>query len=171
LLAIPKDHSPAIDSEGSNALINQDYLPVFFLCQTYEGIAIFPSRTIAIPENSFIFMPIINWISILHHDGTNYEELLAVAKERMDVVKNLQITIDETTIKEGLDRYRAISPFFDVALPKDNIVGLPQGVRRAVSDGYWIFLEPKSKLVDITTLSSCSSGATKIGVSYSISLT
>jgi hypothetical protein len=170
LLSVPKDHNPAFDSDGSNAGINQHYLPVFFLCQTYEGVAIFPNRTIAIPENSLIFMPIINWISILHHDGNNDEELHAVAKERMDVARNFQITIGEMTVKEGLDLHRALSPFFDIALPNDNIIGLPPGVRRAISDGYWVFLEPKSKEVNITTFSSCSSGATKIGVSYSISL-
>ena len=64
---------PLLIRTGSNAGINQHYLPVFFLCQTYEGVAMFPNRTIAIPENSLIFMPIINWISILHHDGNNDE--------------------------------------------------------------------------------------------------
>ncbi|MGC1134822.1 MAG: hypothetical protein WA941_18485 [Nitrososphaeraceae archaeon] len=170
LFSVPKDHNPAFDSDGSNAWINQHYLPVFFLCQTYEEAGIFPNRTIHIPKNSLILIPIINWISILHHDGDNDKELLERAKERMDVVKNLQIAIGETTVREGLDRHRALSPFFDVTLPNDNILGLPPGVRRAISDGYWIFLEPQSKEINITSFGSCSSGATKIGVSYSISL-
>lgn len=170
LLSVPKNRNPAFDSDGSNAGINQHYLPVFFLCQTYEEAGIFPNRTIMIPKNSLILMPIINWISILHHDGDSDEEMLAIAKERMDVVKNLRITIAETTIREGLDRHRALSPFFDVTLPKDNIIGLPPGVRRAISDGYWIFLEPKSREINITSFGSCSSGTTIIGASYSISL-
>ncbi|MGH9953683.1 MAG: hypothetical protein ACRD5J_18865 [Nitrososphaeraceae archaeon] len=170
LLSIPKSNNPAFDSVGSNANINQDYKPVFFLCQTYEGLNIIPNRTVTIPAGyNLIFIPIINWISILHHDGETDEDLLAIAKERMDVVSNLKFSINQLTTEDGLENFRVVSPFFEVVLPEDNIIGLPSGVRRAISDGYWIFVEPKvrEELV-LTTFGSCSAGVTRIGVIYKI---
>lgn len=76
------------------------------------------------------------------------------------------------TIDDGLENFRVLSPFFEVVLPEDNIIGLPSGVRRAISDGYWVFIEPKDReeLV-IATFGSCSAGVTRIGVAYEIRIT
>jgi hypothetical protein len=170
LLSIPKCNNPAYDSVGSEAYINQDHKPVFFLCQTYEAMDIIPSRTVTLPEGyNLIFIPIINWISILHHDGDTDEDLLAIAKERMDVISSLKLAMNQSTIDDGLENFRVMSPFFEVVLPEDNIIGLQPGVRRAVSDGYWVFVDPRDtdKLV-ITTFGSCSAGVTRIGVTYKI---
>src|SRR5262245_13185084 len=86
LLSIPMEYNPAFDSSGANSNINQTSLPVFFLCQTYEKANALPDRTVIIPKNYSIFMPIINWISIIHHDGSTDQELLTVAKEKMNEV-------------------------------------------------------------------------------------
>jgi hypothetical protein len=51
-----------------------------------------------IPRETSVLMPIINWISILHEDRENVQDLLRVAKERVDVVKDLRINISETTL-------------------------------------------------------------------------
>jgi hypothetical protein len=171
LLSIPKSKNPALDSTGANAHINQIYPNVFFLCQTYqEGVPSIPNRTVTVPAGRSIFMPIINWISIMHNDGETDQELIQIANKRMDVVANLQITINELTLKDGLKEYRAQSAFFDIALPEDNIVALPPGLTRAVSDGYWLFLKPLEDNIKITSFGSCSSGLTKIGVSYNLSI-
>jgi hypothetical protein len=168
LLSIPKEHNPAFDLDGSNANINQNYSPVFFLCQTYEKTNVLPHRTVTVPINHSIFIPIINWISIRHHDGKTDQELLGIAKEKMNVVANLQITLNGISIKKELKVYRALSPFFNVELPEDNIIGLSSGVRRAISDGFWLFLEPRYRKLEIASFGSCSSGLTKIGVMYNI---
>jgi len=170
LLSIPKSNNPAFDSTGTYANVNQNDPNVFFLCQTIESVASVPNRTITLPANRSIFMPIINWISTLHKDGETDREMIAIAKERMDVVANLEVTINGTTIKEGLEKYRARSPFFDIILPEDNIVEVPAGPTRCVSDGYWIFLEPLKKDTKLSSFSSCSSGVTKIRVSYDLNI-
>ncbi|MGB8035735.1 MAG: hypothetical protein WCF03_18120 [Nitrososphaeraceae archaeon] len=170
LLSIPKSNNPAFDSTGNYANVNQNDPNVFFLCQTIESVASVPNRTITLPANRSIFMPIINWISTLHKDGETDREMIAIAKERMDVVANLEVTINGTTIKEGLEKYRARSPFFDIILPEDNIVEVPAGPTRCVSDGYWIFLEPLKKGTKLSSFSSCSSGVTKIRVSYDLNI-
>jgi hypothetical protein len=169
LLSIPKSKNPAFDFTGANANINQNYHNVFFLCQTYERAASVPNRTVTVPSGRSIFIPIINWVSILHIDGETDQELIDIANKKMDVVANLQIAINRFTIKKGLEEYRARSPIFEIVLPENNIVASPPGLTRAVSDGYWLFLEPLESNTNITSFGSCSSGATKIGVSYNLS--
>ena len=168
LLSIPKSNNPAFDYTGANANINQNCSEVFFLCQTYEDVLFMPNRTVIVPAGRYLFMPIINWISILHNDGETDEELIAIAKERMDIVANLTITINGITIKEGLEKYRAQSPFFDILLPADNIIELLPGPTRGISDGYWLFLKPLEKSAQLSSFGSCSSGVIKIGVNYNL---
>src|ERR1044072_6268792 len=111
LFSIPRSKNPAFDPDGSNSNINQNNRNVFFLCQTYqERIYSIPNRTVTIPTQRSIFMPIINWVSVLHVDGETDNELAKVAKQRMDIVSNLEITINGRTIRDGLEGYRAQSP-------------------------------------------------------------
>ena len=43
-----------------------------------------PNRTVNVPEGRSIFLPIINWISILHIDGETDHQLIEIATKRMD---------------------------------------------------------------------------------------
>jgi hypothetical protein len=173
LLSVPRLKSPAFDSNGDNANVNQYDPNVFFLCQTIDRIKegrTTQNRTITLKTGRSIFIPLINWISVLHVDGQTDEELVSVAKKRMDVISELEVTIDGITIKEGLERYRVRSPFFDIVVPEDNIFELSSGFRHFVSDGYWIFLKPLEKDTKLTTFGSCSSGINKFGINYDITL-
>lgn len=173
LLSVPRSESPAVDASGNNASVNQVDLNVFFLCQTVESIQegrVAQDRTIFMRAGISVFMPIINWISILNVDGQTDEELASVAKKRMDVVSELEVTIDGVPIREGLERYRTRSPFFDMMVPEDNIFQLSSGFRRFVADGYWIFLEPIENDIKLTTYGSCSSGVNKFGMNYHITI-
>jgi hypothetical protein len=170
LLSIPKCSSPAFDTTGKNANTNQKDPNVFFLCQTYENADAIPSRSIYVPKNKAIFIPIINWISLLHHDGESDEELLYRATQSMNVVGQMEISINGFTLKKQLEKFRVLSPFFDVDLPEANIVGLSPGIRRAVSDGFWAFIKPLQTGGSLRSFGSCSSGVTRIGVNYEISL-
>ena len=170
LLSIPKQSSPAFDTSGKNANINQKYPDVFFLCQTYEGAKSIPNRSMCLPKNKSIFMPIINWISIIHHDGETEKELLDKATQSMNIIGEMMISMNGVTLKNDLHNFRVLSPFFDIELPEDNIVGLSPGKRLAVSDGYWVFLRPLTAGGHLNSFGSCSSGATKIGAHYEITL-
>ena len=169
LLSIPKSRSPAFDLTGANARVNQDNAQVFFLCQTYEeGAPLIPHRNVTVPTGTAIFMPIINWISILHHDGESEQELVEIAAKRMDVVANLQFTVNDFPVKKRLEEYRVRSDCFDIMLPKDNILSSPPGAIRAVSDGYWLFFKLSDGNTKISSFGSCSSGVTNIGVCYNL---
>lgn len=171
LLSIPKSSSPAFDPNGANANTGQNDPNVFFLCQTYEeGVPSVPNRTVNVPEGRSIFLPIINWISILHIDGETDQQLIEIATKRMDAAANLQITLNGLTVEKGLEEYRVQSAFFEIALPDDNILSLPSGLIRAVSDGYWFFFKPLEGNAKLSSFGSCSSGATKLGVNYNLSI-
>jgi hypothetical protein len=170
LLSIPKSTNPAFDHTGASANIEQNYPEVFFLCQTYEeGTPPIPTRTVAVPAGRLIFMPIINWISLLHHDGETEQELIEVAAKQMDVVADLQVTVNGIRLKNRLEEYRVQSQCFDVMLPEDNILSSAPGPTRAVSDGYWLFFKLREGDISLSSFGSCSSGINKIGVRYNLS--
>jgi hypothetical protein len=166
LLLIPKSLNPAMDSSGENASIGQLNSKVFFLCQTIENVKQ-PNRKISIRRGTSLFLPVINWISNFYEHGKSERELIETATERMDVIGNLKFNLNGMNI-QGLEKYRFRSKFFTVELPRDNIIDLPVGKARLISDGYWIFTKPIVTDTRISTFGTCSSGVTKIGVNYSI---
>jgi hypothetical protein len=68
-------------------------------------------------------------------------EMRSLAKDVIDKVTVKEATIDGRPLKE-IDRYRIASDVFNVTYPEGNTAGLPPQVSEAVSDGYWIMLEP-----------------------------
>jgi hypothetical protein len=166
--SIPKDNNPAFDWTGDNVNVNQTDPRVLFLCQTYEGVEFTPSRRNVITKGRSIFMPIINWISIMNQDGDTDKELLEIARNKMNVVGPLEITINGITINKGLEKHRVLSPFFEIDLPENNIFGISPGKRRSISDGYWIFLPSIYENLKLSSFSSCSSGVTRIKVHYEL---
>ena len=99
-----------------------------------------------------ILMPIINWISVSHEDGETDQKLSSVADAKMNVVSRLEVTINGVKLNKGLERYKVRSPIFNMVLPKDNVLNLPSGPRRFVSDGYWLFLTPLEKILSYPPL-------------------
>lgn len=173
LLSTPKSKNPAYDSSGTNANVNQRDPNVLFLCQTIdstEQARICQDRSITMKTGKAVFMPIINWISVLYVDGSTDEELVSVAKKKMDVVSELVVELDGVAIKDGLEQYRVRSPFFDAEVSEDNILSLSSGSRHFVADGYWIFLKPLKKDTKLRTFGSCSSGVNKFEINYEINL-
>jgi hypothetical protein len=167
LLMIPKSISPAHDLTGKNASVGQLGPSIFFLCQTIEGAKEQPIRRISIARGASVFMPILNWISNFYEHGTSEKELIDIAKQKMDIIGNLEFRLNGEDIK-GLEKYRFLTKFFVVELPKENILDLPAGKARLISDGYWVFTRPILNDITISTYGSCSSGITKIGVNYDI---
>ena len=127
--------NPAFDSTGENFFQHQKRDDVIFLCQTLESSIPIPRRQINIKQETDIFMPIINWVSVYDVDGLTDQELLTKARQQIDVVGDLQLLVNGKTLTDNLKEYRAESPFFNLELPADNILDLPDGPRRFVSDG------------------------------------
>lgn len=87
-------------------------------------------------------------------------ELKRMVKERMDVIQELQVNLDGKNIGDQL--VRVATDFF--ILDKKMI---------AISDGFWLFLKPKSLEKGehkIDTFSSCSSGQTQLPMFYKLDI-
>jgi hypothetical protein len=169
LLSIPRPLNPAMESSGENAAVGQHDSKVFFLCQTIEGVKKQPNRKVSVQRGTSLFLPVINWVSNFYEHGNSEKELIEIATKRMDSIGNLEFNLNGDIIRE-LKKYRFLSKFFSVELPKDNVLDLPSGKARLISDGYWVFTKPIIEDTTISTFGSCSSGITKIGVNYCIKI-
>ncbi len=168
LLGIPKEVSPSSDSTGQYAQLKQSDPNVFFLCQTFTRHDDNPTRHVIVPFGKAIFMPIINWISVFPDDGRSDDDLLAMAKRKIDAVENLELSINYQKLKVDLNKYRVTSTAFEVYLPKNNLLNAEEGYSRCVSDGYWVLFLPFKQKLLISSYGSCSLGITKIAISYDI---
>ena len=164
ILSIPKDQNPAFDDAGAFAGTRQDDSNVFFLCQIIETAKTIPWRTITLPSDKSIFMPIINWISIQVNNEAD-DEMQRDAQMHTDEMANLQVTLDDIPV-ENLRNYRVLSPFFNVSFPLDNVFNVSPGNHRCVSDGFWLFFRPLKKIAKLSSYGSCSSGLTEISANY-----
>lgn len=170
LLKIPIQNNPVNDDTGRNAYLGQEDADVFFLCQTFGQNKPNPSRQVSVQKGKSLFMPLINWISTAPEDGQTDDDLITIAKSKMDTIRDLKIILNGNQIFRDFSQYRVQSKPFCVELPKNNILGLSPGTKKMVSDGYWILTKSILKSLDLTTFGSCSAGLTKIGANYHIKI-
>lgn len=154
LHSIPKPDNPAADPTGKNCGLKQTG-PVWFLPGTFGGIN---ERTCTIPAGKAILLSAINVMcSYAEHHLKTEPELRACAKADQDKVTATSIAVDGVQ----LNPVRLQSPLFTVTLPPNNALGLKPQTTPAISDGYWVFLQPlppgnhtihsSGSLVDFTT--------------------
>lgn len=154
LHSIPKPDSPAADTTGKNCALKQTG-PVWFLPGTFGGTN---ERTCTIPAGKAILVSLINVMcSYAEHHLKTEPELRACAKADQDKVTSTMITVDGVQINP----VRLQSPLFTATLPENNALGLKPQTTPAISDGYWVFLQPlppgqhtihaSGSLVDFTT--------------------
>jgi hypothetical protein len=138
-LSVPKDQNPITDTTGEFANRNQRG-PVWFLAGTFGGMA---ERICEIPAGKAILFPIsTNETSYAECPNFKTEaELRAFAKADIDQVKTLMATVDGQRLPDS-DLRRLRSPIFELNLPEENVMGVPQGNTKSASDGYWVFLKP-----------------------------
>ncbi len=127
LCSMPARSNPAFDKTGEQMYNSQTGSKVLFLCQTVEGVDYDPIRRNQLPESRLFFMPLINWISIAGDDGKDDDEMIQTAKNKMDVINELQITINGINFNKGLEKFRCLSPIFEINLPEKNILGISSG--------------------------------------------
>jgi hypothetical protein len=148
VLSIPAGTNPVLDTTGSNCGIEQSPSPVFFLTGAATTDPVI--RTCTLPAEKVLFFPIINTecstVEAPPFFGSNAQELRNCAARLINGVDvgSLTVLIDGKQV-HNLRRFRVQSPLFDFLMPQDNFLGLP-GVTSgsAVSDGYWLMLEPLS---------------------------
>ncbi|HJU35460.1 MAG TPA: hypothetical protein VJ695_10090 [Nitrososphaera sp.] len=160
LISVPLFESPAADTTGQYCAKNQAG-PVWFLAGTFQGLA---ERACDIPADRAILLPVFN-VECSFAEFPNLKtdsELSQCAKESIDKVTLVQASVDGVEI-QNIKNNRTQSPAFNVTFPEQNIFGVQAGPTRAVSDGFWVFLQPlstgmheikfKGALVDYTTTS------------------
>ena len=167
-LSIPKKTNPTFDLTGAYAHIDQNEKDVFYLCQTFERLPIVPIRKITIPFGKAVFMPIINWISVIPQDGINENQLVATAKRKIDAVENLKVLLNYKELNIDYSIYRIRSATFKAYLPNDNILNVNDGYCICLSDGYWLLFKSLKRHLVLSTYGSCSLGVTKITINYTL---
>lgn len=137
--SMPEPINPLIDDTGRNCANNQTG-PVWFLAGTGGGAV---TRECTIPSDKGILVAIINVAcdSATEPALDTEAELRSCAKADQDTVIEKQIIVDGLNVG-NLDIYRFESPVFNLTFADNNIAGVAPQTAKAVSDGFWILLEP-----------------------------
>jgi hypothetical protein len=128
------------DSTGATASVNQSG-PVFFIAGTTGGTA---TRSFTIPADLYLLVPLINSSVSESYLGVSATEaeLRNIADASISAVDSLFAEIDGMPVPNLFD-YRELSPLFSFNAATDNPFSVPPGPSgNAVSDGYWLMLEP-----------------------------
>lgn len=141
VMSIPIDTNPLVDTTGKYCSQGQGG-PVWYLCGT-SGKIHSVERKCIIPTGKAILFPII--VSQFSYSEVPYiktdQELIAHTSKDIDRWILLEATIDGLKLHD-LYKYRVRVGPFDLLLPENNVWNIQAGATRAVSDGFWLFLEP-----------------------------
>ena len=138
LLAHPVEGHPAVDAPEFDVDSGQSG-QVWFLAAPV-GTAV---REITIPPGKALFVAVINseWSSLEGY--ATEEEQRALAVDFADHMRDVFCTVNDVSVAD-MDDYRFESPQFTFTAPSPWLFGETGGTGEAVSDGYYIFLEPLS---------------------------
>jgi hypothetical protein len=139
VMPIPQSTNPITDQSGINCAVNQNDPHVFFLAGTTGGAA---QRVCTIPVGKAILIAIFNGeCSYAEYPKFKTESELRACAITGDNGATVQATVDGKNL-QNLNKYRVQSPLFNVTFADHNIFGAPGGMTQAVSDGWWVFLQP-----------------------------
>lgn len=139
VLSIPSERNPSLDQTGQYCTEGQGNSSVFFLSGAGGSTV---ERTCTIPAGKAILVP-INTVecSFLEFPAAKTDQdLHKCAEEDESSNPGLFLSVDGREFKE-LEKYRVHSRAFNINFSENNIFGV-SGPTRAVSDGYWVILEP-----------------------------
>jgi hypothetical protein len=117
----------------------------FFLAGTLGGDAV--ERTCTIPKGKAIFFPVYNAFQSFGPEPPSgppatVQEAIKIVKDNVNQATNLKATVDGVNIKVD-SKLRSLTRIFEFTLPADNIFGVSDlGPYQAISDGYWVGLNP-----------------------------
>lgn len=138
---IPPPH-PADDPTGAGCSKSQEG-PLWYLAGSSGSKQ---TRNCIVPYGKALLLtPIEVECSFAENPTLKTEaELRSCAKSDQDKVNSLRLIVDGVSLS-NVSKYRVASPLFNLTLPENNNLGLDPQVTQAVSDGYWIILEPLTK--------------------------
>ena len=139
LASIPADKNPITDQTGKHCGEGQGSLPIFFLAFSNSGGA---QRTCTVPAGKAILVPInVALVSKAEFPAAkNDDDLHRLAEEDESSNPFVFLSVDGKQFQD-LEKFRVPSGPFDVNISADHPFGFA-GPTRAVSDGYWVILEP-----------------------------
>jgi hypothetical protein len=137
LTSVPKDKSPAIDSDGKNCAINQAG-PVWFLAGTFGGSA---ERTCTVPKGKAIMSAVLSAFCTYLIDNVKTESELVKCAREGNGVADVQASVDGRPV-QGLQKYGITSNLSHFVIPADNPFGFPAGKTQTIVDGWFLFMEP-----------------------------
>jgi hypothetical protein len=144
-ISIPTAESPMLDGTGEKCTKSQTNPNVFFLFGAGGGQA---ECTCTIPAGKAIMIPIL----AVECSYAEFPQLKAeadlhkCAKDDQDTVLSVDLTVDGVNFRDLKEKYRTHSNLFNVTFPENNIFGVePPRSSQAVSDGFFILLEPPTK--------------------------
>jgi hypothetical protein len=176
VFGLPPGVNPAMDSNGEFCAVGQRG-DVWFLAGSFGAEAV---RKCTIPRGKALFFPLINTFYgafLSDPPETTTKEFI---REQVDcgIPSELVVEIDGFTVKNPF-KYLEKSPFFDVKLPEDNILGvgedvIPQLLLCPSADkGYYIFLEPLSPgehKIHWKATWTCPSGDSSQDITYDLTI-
>ena len=144
LISIPADKNPALDRTGDYAAVAQFGQPVFNL--VFSDGTLDQARKCTVRAGQHILIP-LNVIEVSFAEYPNArteEDLHHIARWEFEdqCQPENQLSIDDEP-RDSKERvgFKVHSRSFDINFPNNPIFGRP-GPSRAVSDGYWIILNP-----------------------------
>ena len=135
--SIPTAQHPRDAYTPEKCTLNQKG-PVWFLADQLGGQE---ERTCTIPAGKAIFIPLLVGECDYSMPDVKSDEALrrcAMAGNEYGVI---EATLDGVKLK-SLEQYRTQSEFFNIIIPEDNIYNSRAGSFRALTDGFFVFLEP-----------------------------
>jgi len=169
-LSVHKDRNPIVDISGANASILNNDSDVFFLAGTLGGAEV--ERRCEVPANRSILFPVINY-EVNSTDDPEFRtdnELVAGVKRDIDDILNLETTLDGNKVK--IFRISSDPPIFDLEDNFEPTKSHNSNLKRASSDGYWVFLKPLNKGEhELSFSGSCSAATRNVRALYRINVT
>ncbi len=159
-LGVPAPHNPQTDPTGADGGVNNNG-PVFFLAGNFGGVS---TRTITVPRGRTVFFSVLSAFYGAVNQSGNFDPspcsslTLTCALQQVtplqDNATNMGVQIDGIALDntEIKDFRQTSTSFFTVALPDDNLFGIPVATYDAccadlpiwVQDGFWIALDDLS---------------------------
>jgi hypothetical protein len=136
-ISIPNNQHPFADTTGDKCGTNQEG-PVWYLTGSAGNVV----RNCVIPSDKAIFFPILNTeCSYSESPELKTEKDLRKCAVTSNNNADLKAILDNRLIK-SIDKYRVTSPLFNVTYPSDPVFPTNSNFSQAVSDGWFIMLEP-----------------------------
>jgi hypothetical protein len=146
VFSIPKDRNPIYDDSGRNCNISQNNPDVWFLAGAQSGSV---KRSCSVSVGKAILVPIaVNECSKSEFED---ETDLAECATSGNNVVSMRINVNGKSFeKSDLEKYHVKTGEFNLTVAPNNVFDASPGTTKAVSDGYWLFLQPPTAGKDFT---------------------